>query len=485
MRKIFRAAAYTMVLLVQFAWQANETSGYVLSGDGNHTVVISTDMGLDDVVTLAMAFQNPDVNIAAVMPSEGVCSSEKSMEYLCRLRAEFNRSDIAVIAAGDSSAEKQAPVFRPFAQKSVGNLINISTDIANTVAIEDGSWNKKYSDITILAIGPVSDIVKAFDIHPSLKARVSEIIIAGGPDPKENWNLRFDVHAYEKLKGSGVNLSYVDTVAKPEGWVNDKFPDDSGVTIGERLFARLAGNSDIAGHYLSRLAFFDEVAFLTLSYPDLFEYDSKASYYKLKYPEYVDDAATELLSKGRQKKRKVVFVDAVISQMFLQDDIKSRYFDIIDKNGEDEFFAQLIMNELHEHLGAYSIIGVKMGMYAMELLNAPQHGMQIVSHIGSEPPVSCLNDGLMVATGCTVGRGLFKQSDIDNEKVRVTFTYNSKSVTLELKPEYRQKVKERIGSILAECSLEDGEYWTRVREFGVDVWTNWHRSKLFDVAGDN
>ncbi len=48
-----------------------------------------------------------------------------------------------------------------------------------------------------------------------------------------------------------------------------------------------------------------------------------------------------------------------------------------------------------------------MGLRAAELLNAPPHAMTIVSSAPPTQPVSCLNDGLLVATGSTPGRGLF------------------------------------------------------------------------------
>ncbi len=163
----------------------------------------------------------------------------------------------------------------------------------------------------------------------------------------------------------------------------------------------------------------------------------------------------------------------------------ARRASILGRNGEDEWFAQLLMNELHEHLGAYSVVGVKMGLRAAELLNAPPHSMEVVSHAGPRPPFSCLNDGILVATGSTPGRRLFVHEPKGAGDVAATFTYNGRSVTLRLKAEYRAKVKAEIGRLVEEYGLQRPEYWQGVRTFGLDLWETWHRLEIFEVEQGN
>ena len=83
---------------------------------GDYTpVVIDSDMGLDDVVTLAMALQSPQANIAAIVACEGVASREKGAEHLERMLWLFNRKEIPLYAAVKSKRAGRAPPFRPFA----------------------------------------------------------------------------------------------------------------------------------------------------------------------------------------------------------------------------------------------------------------------------------------------------------------------------------------------------------------------------------
>jgi pyrimidine-specific ribonucleoside hydrolase len=188
-----------------------------------------------------------------------------------------------------------------------------------------------------------------------------------------------------------------------------------------------------------------------------------------------------LIADGRQDKQRVVFVGGTLPDNIFQQDVRERKAHIIANNGQTEWFAQLLLNELHQHLGAYSIVGVKMGLRAAELLNAPQHAMMVVSHVPPCPPTSCLNDGIIVSTGCTPGRGLFTQAAGRPDAVEVSFEYNDRRITLALKTEYCEKISAGIAALLDKYTLEDHEYWQGVRELGLDIWENWHRRDLFEI----
>jgi formylmethanofuran dehydrogenase subunit E len=232
---------------------------------------------------------------------------------------------------------------------------------------------------------------------------------------------------------------------------------------------------------VQKLPFHDELALLALVEPTLFEAaDDRGLTLAAEAP--AAERLRALLVCGRQRQHRVVLVDGALPPAILQPDVRQRLDQILRRNGETEFFAQLIMNEVHEHLGAYSVIGVKMGLYAMEQLNAPPHGMQVVSHVPPGPPASCLDDGVIVATGCTVGRGLWRRGGSpDATIVRVTFTYNARTITLSLREEYRKQVRDQIRTILRAHSLEDARYWVKVRAFGLSIWEHWHRTELFEI----
>ena len=333
-------------------------------------------------------------------------------------------------------------------------------------------------------LGPLTNLAKAIKEKPAIKEGISGVVVAGFSDAKKAWNIRFDPQAAEFVLKSGLPVTFVTPGPggeKLDSWW-EKMPFvENGNSIGAAYIGKLLSEPRIRQHYMGQFtSFHDELVVLHHANHDLF-----ASVGNMASPQdkrAICGLFARLVSAGRQHKQRVVFTDRMFPDSVFQGDVNQRREQIIAKNGPDEWFAQLLMNELHEHLGAYSIIGVKMGLRAAELLNAPQHSMVVVSQCAARPPVSCLNDGVIVATGSTPGRRLFTHTPRTDGEVKVTFTYNGRIANLSVKKEYRDKVRARIQTLLKEYTLEDDGYWQGVREFGLDIWENWHRKDLFDVV---
>ena len=106
-----------------------------------------------------------------------------------------------------------------------------------------------------------------------------------------------------------------------------------------------------------------------------------------------------------------------------------------------------LVNEFHGHIGIYSMLGVKMGLYLKDIFNADAlYGdIGIVAYTGSTPPVSCLLDGLQASTGSTLGHGLIKVADVPAPpSAKASFTCGGKTVTVALKPEYEALIEADI-----------------------------------------
>ena len=90
---------------------------------------------------------------------------------------------------------------------------------------------------------------------------------------------------------------------------------------------------------------------------------------------------------------------------------------------------------LHGHLGPYLVAGVRMGLLALRLLNSFGYfGLSAESEAGRTTPLSCLNDGVQIGSGCTAGKGNLHV--IGDEGPRVCFTAeDGRRVTIELRPE--------------------------------------------------
>jgi len=174
----------------------------------------------------------------------------------------------------------------------------------------------------------------------------------------------------------------------------------------------------------------------------------------------------------------------------IQDDIYIKEIEelihdgILEKYGREEFEANILANEIHGHLGAYILVGTKMGLHARELLNAPRKEMKVVSEAwGSKYPLSCINDGILAATLCSAA---YDTLLIDKTKSNYAaeFTYEGRTVRLELKENYKSQLEAKIAEAQSKYT-KDGkftsEYWEEVEKISWWLWADWDRKDIFDV----
>lgn len=436
-------------------------------------ILIETDCGLDDTVALAMALQAPGLELAGVAPVAGAADAATCTRIATQLLHRFNRSDIPLLPPVDSRVAAD-PAIRTRLRSLWQPLLAGAQDPHPTRS------SALHGPVTVLALGPLTATARRLEQPHSIR----QVVIAGPSDPAANWNLRADPTSWEVVRDSGVPLVFVapdETASKPIAWAEGPGLGDGRPTSpAQQLATEVFAQAETRAHYLGALPLlFDELALMSLLQPELFEFTGPRSV-RAADREKLLAAVADLLNRGRQPKDRVVFSSRPLPDSAFQEDVLARRDAIRANNGEDEWFAQLLLNELHEHLGAYSIIGVKMGLRAAELLNAPPHSMRVVSAAPPGPPVSCLNDGLLMATGSTPGRGLFEHRP--EGAVRATFAFNGRELTLELRPEFRAVIAERITALRDDHGLEDPAYWSGVRALGLDIWQDWHRLDLFDLV---
>ena len=90
---------------------------------------------------------------------------------------------------------------------------------------------------------------------------------------------------------------------------------------------------------------------------------------------------------------------------------------------------------LHGHLGPYLVAGIRIGLLALRLLNSSGYlGLRAESEAGRTTPLSCLNDGVQIGSGCTMGKGNLRV--VGEERPRVRFVADDgRAVTIELRPD--------------------------------------------------
>ncbi len=138
--------------------------------------------------------------------------------------------------------------------------------------------------------------------------------------------------------------------------------------------------------------------------------------------------------------------------------MKMREIDVAAVN-LDELVSRAV--EFHGHLGPYLICGVKMGLLALRLLGSRGYSkLTVTAETGITPPVSCLIDGLQMATGCTLGKGNI--AVLGGGHPRAVVRFEGQSVAIELRPEWPEKFAQMDGKAAARNVLRasDAELFT-------------------------
>lgn len=96
--------------------------------------------------------------------------------------------------------------------------------------------------------------------------------------------------------------------------------------------------------------------------------------------------------------------------------------------------------EFHGHLGPFLAIGVRMGLLAKRTLKSNGFGdLSVTVNTGNKPPLSCVVDGIQVATGCTLGKGNITVTNLS--ELSAVFHAKHKAIRVKMKTEVFQSLK--------------------------------------------
>lgn len=163
---------------------------------------------------------------------------------------------------------------------------------------------------------------------------------------------------------------------------------------------------------------------------------------------------------------------------WVQEDVRPYLERILAQHGEEEWKATLLTHEFHHHLGAWSILGAKMGVRARELLGASVDAVQVESHAGLTPPLSCLNDGLQVGSGATIGRGSFVIR-AETAAPEAVFRSETGAVRLRVRPEVTAAIRDEIARLVTTHGEGTPAYFAAVRAAALRWWADFDRREVF------
>jgi len=176
----------------------------------------------------------------------------------------------------------------------------------------------------------------------------------------------------------------------------------------------------------------------------------------------------------------MIFNNFPTDPMLYSEDMRCMVSKTIERHGIEEWRAGVLTNELHGHLGIYAIIGVKMGIFALEKLGAESGDISIISYAGIEPPISCMNDGLQVSTSATLGHGLIESEPTDKPQAEVIFKAGEKRINVRINEQTSKMITDEIAGAVSRWG-HSPDYWNYVRKLAIRYWHELDRNNIFVI----
>ena len=463
------------------------------------SLLVDTDMGLDDTRALAMLLNSDMVEIPLIVTSDGATAPQAGCRNLRMLLRYFKREDTMV--AQGKNLGKPGPPWRslsenmkwpelPGAPGKVSAGRAAPAEIVETLESADG-------DLLYLCLGPLTNLAQALSLKPEIREKISCLIYFGAhpDDPLPGWNTDRDPDSARLVFDSGLKI-YSMCLPKEQLLLFDLtlYKKIEGIdTDAARLVTSIHG-SPAAKKLLSDEHFrvWDEMTVIYLHQPAFFMFAPSShgpdvmrlAAFKNKgvydtYLKLLGHAADFHLSPRHSVVLKVFPTDPSL----FREDMKPYVEKIIEKHGLEEWKACLLTNEFHRHLGVYSLIGAKMGVRAREILEAPFDTLKVHSLAGNSPPLSCMNDGLQVSTGASLGRGTIEISS-GTAEASAGFFCGDRKITLKVKKEVTNKIRANIKSALKEYGGLNPEYFAHIRKLAIRFWLDLDRQEIFDESTD-
>ena len=207
-------------------------------------IILDTDIGdsIDDAMALAFALRSPELDIRAV--TTVIDDVESKTRLAWRMLGIFNRRDIA-LAMGATEPLLDPVMATSSKEFEVLTRNDTIPDSARRRAVDliVDTLLQSRQKITVVAIGPLTNIALALKADPRLKNNIERIVIMGGAYfiNQAEYNFKRDRTAAEIVFQSGVPITAVGLDVTSQGKLREKDLDQM----------RLA--TDPAGQFVIRL----------------------------------------------------------------------------------------------------------------------------------------------------------------------------------------------------------------------------------------
>ena len=222
-------------------------------------VIIDTDPGVDDALALMLAFNSPELNVEAVTTVAGNVSLEKTSNNALKILEFLGASDVPVAAGAAKPIRRNAIDSSYFHGKTgLGEAVlpepKLALDSRTAVQLITDKVDELGDELTLVPIGPLTNIASAFLAKPEIVEQISGLVIMGGAfnltpyghgnmNAVAEFNIWHDPEAAKIVFDSGVPVTAVglDVTTNPSNRLSeDVFEEIEGLdTRRARLVADL------------------------------------------------------------------------------------------------------------------------------------------------------------------------------------------------------------------------------------------------------
>ena len=185
-------------------------------------VIIDTDPGIDDAIAIALACASPEIDLLGVTTVGGNTGIENTTGNALRLLHLFGRDEVPVAAGAARALAFEADLGDPsiHGQGGLGGVVlplpDRGPDPRGAVGLLAELVDSHPEPITLIAIGPLTNVALFAATRPDLYAKLDRLVIMGGGvhitgnhTPTGEFNIWFDPEAAARVFAAGVEVTMV------------------------------------------------------------------------------------------------------------------------------------------------------------------------------------------------------------------------------------------------------------------------------------
>lgn len=184
-------------------------------------VIFDTDPGIDDALALLLLAASPEVDLRAITVTHGNTSQEKCLRNALQLVELAGITNVPVIPGASEPLVKELSVAEEtHGDGGLGYAVlppsktKSSSALAHDLIIDEVEKNPH--EITLLCVGPMTNIALALLKKPSIAGKVKRIIAMGGAihypgnaTPQSEYNVYCDPEAFDIVLRAGIDFTLV------------------------------------------------------------------------------------------------------------------------------------------------------------------------------------------------------------------------------------------------------------------------------------